>query len=111
EQPWSAIVDAAGNNPLAVGRPAYRFLNVDRLRERLEIAAICGQDVEAQFSLSPQDHCHLMSIGRDRRRLEQGFVRSLQDLHSLAVLETPQTVASALRGQVKQRPPGKPRRE
>ena len=67
--------------------------------------------MEAQFSVAPQDHGQLTSIGRDRRRFEQGFVRSLQDLDSLAVLETPQAVTSALRGQVEQRPPGKPWRE
>src|SRR5882762_4255357 len=42
EQPRSTIIDAARNDPLAIGRPAYRLLYVNRLRERLEIAAVCG---------------------------------------------------------------------
>ena len=67
--------------------------------------------MEAPFSIAPQNHRDLTSIGGDRRRFEQGFVRSFQDLDRLAILETPQAVAGPLRGQVEQRSSGKPRRE
>src|SRR5687767_8778595 len=63
--------------------------------------------MEATFSLPPQDHGQPTSIGRDSGRFEQGFLGSLQNLDSLSVLEPPQAVTSALRGQVKQRPAGK----
>src|SRR5688500_18294676 len=62
--------------------------------------------MEATFSVPPQDHGQPASIGRDRGRLEQGFLGSLQNLDGFSVREPPQAVTSARRGQVKQRPAG-----